>query len=149
MLFMIVCVLVCVVICITALRLKSESKHIKMTFGVLCGAFCLLIALTMIATGRTYRVDNFAISDAASKCTVIERKNTVSVTIKGQEFVTAKDNVVYCDASDKESEVCEINGQKRVYETSAPSWLYKAYFLAEPAPSIEYAVTSCYISKAK
>lgn len=149
LIFMIVCVLICAVIFIAAIRLKSEPRHIKIVFGVLSGVFCLLVALTIIATGRTYKVENFSISDSASKCFISKHKDNISLVIKGQEYVTTKDKLIYLDASSKEDEVYEVTGQKRVYETSAPEWLYQSFFLSEPTVSIEYVVTNAYISKAK
>jgi hypothetical protein len=132
-----------------ALRLKSEPKHIKMTFGVISGVFCILIGLTILATARTYRVENFAISDAAAKCNISEHKKSTNIIIKGQEFVATKGSIIQLEANSPEEEVCEIVGQKRVYETAAPAWLYHTFFLTDPVTSVEYVVTTVYISKAK
>jgi hypothetical protein len=78
----------------------------------------------------------------------VRHSNSIEIMIKGQELVANKSNVVYYSADSPEAEVCEINGQKRVYETTAPNWLYNAFFLTEPMVSVEYVVTSVNISKA-
>lgn len=146
---MIVCCLVCLFIMVAGFKLRSEPKHIKMIFGVIVGICCLLIGLTVLATGRTYKVSNFNMTESMSKCRTSEHGKNFYVTIRGQELVTTKGVVNYYEAESPESEVCEVIGQRREYTTTAPDWLYEAFFLSEPTISVEYVVTTVNISKAK
>jgi hypothetical protein len=57
-------------------------------------------------------------------------------------YILPTANVVDYDAADKASEVIEIQGERRIYKTNVPDFIYEMFYLTSPSVETTIVTTS-------
>ena len=94
----------------------------------------ILLAISSIASSRTYDTERFSVSFPASECQIKESKGMTTIVHDNVSYVFPTKEIVVYDAENKASEQIEISGERRKYTNDAPDFLYEAYYLRKPHP---------------
>lgn len=145
---MIVWALISIYVLVLFWRYRNKDVVPKNEFIVTSSIFAVIFLLSMVCIGRSYTSTDFHIEYPAKTCKITNENNNVVITAPdSRKFVVGKDKFTTYEAPTKDSEMVEVIGQNRIYNSDAPSFLYKWYFLEDAEPSTECVIEAVNISK--
>ena len=108
----------------------------------------ILILLTISLNVRTYQSTPFDETFAMAKCKIVDNgHDSARIKTPRGEYIVNKNKIVMYDAPDKNSEVLELHGQRRLYSYPVPDFIYWMYYLSPKETSTEIVIENVNISK--